>query len=173
MSRDGGGILTTRERAADDGHGPDGDAVLRLSRRGLAVRAIALAATVAAVVYGTARGSDDLWPFAPMSQFAFGVDVDGEIRSTFIDALTTDGDVVRVPLSPTGVGIGRAEIEGQLTRIVADPSRLQSVAVAQRRLHPDRPQYVELYLGQEVTQLEDGVAAGRTTEQLATWTVAP
>ncbi|RJK92945.1 hypothetical protein [Vallicoccus soli] len=147
--------------------------VVRLSRAGLAWRGAVLLAGTLLVTYGTARGTDDLWPFAPMSQFAFGVDLDGEIRSTYVDALTTEGDVVRVPLSPRGVGVGRAEVEGQLPSIVADPSKLGALAVAQRRLHPDEPQYVRLWLRQEVTRLRGGRDAGRSDELLATWDVVP
>jgi hypothetical protein len=145
--------------------------VQRLSRVGLAWRAGALLAGTLLVTYGTARGTDDLWPFAPMSQFAFGVDLDGQIRSTYVEALTTEGERVRVPLSPRGVGVGRAEVEGQLPSIVADPSKLGALAVAQARLHPDEPQYVHLWLRQEVVQLRDGRDAGRSDELLAEWAV--
>jgi hypothetical protein len=125
------------------------------------------------VINGTARGNDDLWPFAPMSQFAFGVDLQGEIRSTYVEALTTDGEIVRVPLSPRGVGIARAEVEGQLPNIVDDPSKLRALAVAQRRLHPRRPGYVHLWLRQTVTQLVDGRPGEATRETLAEWRVRP
>jgi hypothetical protein len=147
--------------------------VRRLSRAGLAWRAAALAAGTVLAVYGGAFGTDDLWPFAPMTQFAFYVSPDGQIRSAHVDAVTTDGAEVRVPLNARGVGIGRAEIEGQMSRIVRDPSRLQAVAVAQRRLHPDRPQYRRLYLRETVTTLRDGRAVGVREETKATWDVRP
>ena len=126
---------------------------------------------LAALGYGTVRGTDDLFPFGPLVQFAFSVDPDGEIRSTFMEADTTAGTHVQVRLSAKGVGIARAEIEGELTKIERDPSLLQGIADAQRRLHPAEPQFTRLYLVTDVTELRDGVAAGRRTETVATWTV--
>jgi len=143
------------------------------SRGARARRLVAVAVAGSALLYGSAYGEDDLWPFGPMVQFAFRTDPEGDIRSTFIDADTTHGRRTRVNLSPSGVGIGRAEVEGQLAKIVAEPSRLQDIAAAQRRLHPDGPQFARLYLCQDVIDLQDGRKAGVRTEILATWTVRP
>ena len=145
----------------------------RLTRTGLGWRLGALATGVALALYGGLFGTDDLWPFAPMTQFAFHVSRDGEIRAVHVDAITTGGEQVQVPLNARGVGIARAELEGQLSRIVRDPSLLQSVAAAQRRLHPDQPQYRRLYLRETVTTLRDGRAAGVRVETRATWDVRP
>jgi hypothetical protein len=143
-------------------------------RRGArARRLVATGLLAAALLYGSAYGEDDLWPLGPMVQFAFRTDPDGEISSTFIDADTTLGGRTRVDLSPRGVGIGRAEVEGQLTKIVADPSWLRDIATAQRRLHPDQPQFTRLYLRQQVTDLHHGRKVGESTRTLATWTVRP
>ena len=91
----------------------------RLSRAGLAWRAAVTLAVVGLAVNGSVRGNDVQWPFAPMSQFAFKVDLDGQIRSTYVEADTTAGTTVRVPLTAGGVGLGRAEVEGQLPRLAA------------------------------------------------------
>jgi hypothetical protein len=136
-------------------------------------RVVATAAVAGALLYGSAYGTDDLFPFGPLVQFAFRTDPDGGIASTFIDADTTTGQRVRVRLSPKGVGIGRAEIEGQLAKIKKDPSLLQSVATAQRRLHPDQPHFTVLYLRQHIIDLQDGVKAGEHTITLVTWEVRP
>ena len=145
----------------------------RLTRTGLAWRAGALAAGTALALYGGVLGTDDLWPFAPMTQFAFYVSPDGEIRAVHVDAVTTGGEQVRVPLNARGVGIARAELEGQLSRIVRDPSLLQSIAAAQHRLHPDQPQYRRIYLRETVTTLRDGRATAVRVETRATWDVTP
>jgi hypothetical protein len=126
-----------------------------------------------ALIYGSAYGSDDLFPFGPLTQYAFRTDPNGEIRATSIEADTTDGRRVTVDLSPRGVGIGRAEIEGQLGQIIHDPSLLQAIATAQRRLHPEQAQFVRLYLRQQVIDLDHGTKADEYTETLATWTVRP
>jgi hypothetical protein len=145
--------------------------VRRLSSTGRGWRAATLTGLVLLSLYGSLRGTDDLWPFGPMTQFAFYVGPDSEIRSLRVDALTTDGEVVPVPLHANGVGVARAEIEGQLTQIIKDPSLLQSIAVAQRRLHPDEPQYRRLWVREEVTTLRDGRAAGVHDETRAIWDV--
>jgi hypothetical protein len=150
---------------------PAAPAVRRLGRAALGWRLGALGTGVALTVYGGVAGTDDLWPFAPQTQFAFYVSPEGQIRSAYVDAVTVDGDQVRVPLNARGVGIARAEIEGQLSRIVADPSLLQNIAVAQRRLHPDQPQYARLILREEVTTLRNGRAESVRQETKATWDV--
>lgn len=153
--------------------GANGTGVVRLGRTSLMWRAVILVVGVTLAALGTARWNDDRWPFAPMSQFAFAVGRSSEIRSTHIDALTTEGTVVQVSLSPGGVGLGRAEIEGQLPNIIRDPVLLQDIAVRQRVIHPDQPQFRMLWLRQRVTQLRDGAPVGTHDETLATWTVTP
>jgi hypothetical protein len=145
--------------------------VHRLSRPARWWRTLVALTFLVLLVLGTLRFGDDKWPFAPMSQYAFGVDLDGEIRSTRVEAVTVDGDQLTVPLSPGGVGLRRAEVEGQLRRFVDDPSLLEAIAAAYARRHPDEPRYAELVLVQDVSDLEDGAVVGTSTEVLSTWTV--
>ena len=134
----------------------------------LAISAVA----IAALGWGTVWGSDDHFPFGPLVQFAFYTNPDGYIDSHYIEADTTAGTRIPVRLSSEGVGIPRAEIEGQLARIMADPSILQTIAVAQRANHPEEPQFVTLYLMRDRTILTDGVPADEPiTELIATWVV--
>jgi hypothetical protein len=125
------------------------------------------AAVVTTVCLGTWVGNDDWWPFAPMSQYAFSVRNDGVINSLTMDALTVDGEVVRVPLSKEMIGIERAEIEGQAPRIIAHPELLQDIAVLHARRLPKQPAYAVIYLRNTSTQIGTGAATIRT---LATWT---
>jgi hypothetical protein len=145
--------------------------VRRLSRRGATARLVAVTGGLGILLYGTVWGTDDMFPFGPLVQYAFSVDPNGEIRSTVIDADTDEGELVRVPLSLEGVGIKRAEIEGQLTKIVDNPALLQAVADAQRERNPQQPQYERLYLRQKVTTLVDGAVGPSRVETLATWDV--
>lgn len=126
------------------------------------------AAVVTTVCLGTWVGNDDWWPFAPMSQYAFSVKNDGVINSLTMDALTVDGEVVRVPLSKEKIGIERAEIEGQAPRIVARPELLQDIAVLHARLLPHEPPYRIIYLRNTSTKIGTGAA---TIYTLATWEV--
>jgi len=150
---------------------PDDAVVVRLGAGAFAWRALALALGVALALWGTLLSDDDSWPFAPMSQFAFRTDPDGVVESTWIEARTADGRRVKVPLTSRGVGIGRAEIEGQLPRIVEDPSLLQAVADAWAARHPDRPRYTRLWLHQTIYPLDGGAAGVPRVETLATWEV--
>jgi hypothetical protein len=160
---------STSAVAAGDGSAAAGP--VRLGRASFVWRALALVLGLTLVLAGTLVANDDSWPFAPMSQFAFRTDPEGFVESTWIEAQTTDGRRVKVPLNSRGVGIGRAEIEGQLLRIVDDPSLLQAVADAWARRHPDRPRYTRLWLHQTLYPLDGGAAGPPRVETLATWGV--
>ncbi|MGL5858202.1 MAG: hypothetical protein ACRC35_07350 [Angustibacter sp.] len=143
----------------------------RLSRRAFGWRVLVLALGVAAVTRGTLSGRDEDWPFGPMGQYAFYVPPDSEISSPGVEADTIAGQTVRVPLTADGVGIRRAEIEAQVPRIIADPSRLQAVAVQAAVRHPRWPRYRALRLVDDVTVLRGGRVVDRVTRVLAEWRV--
>lgn len=147
----------------------------RLSRWGIAWRLGAAGLGIAALLHGTLRDSDDFFPFGSMAQYASAHDLDGTTRSTYILADTESGrSGVRVPLNATGTGIGRAEVEGQLDRFLADPSLMQVIADAYRSIHPGRDQFTHMYLMRDVYQLEDGYVVGDPDTVLLTeWEVEP
>jgi hypothetical protein len=144
---------------------------LALSRLGRVWRLVATALAAGAIVYGTVTGAEKMFPAGPMTQYAFYVAPDGRVDSIQVFADTTTGTHVPVHLSPSGVGIKRADIEIQLPAIERDPSLLRSIAVAQRRLHPDQPQYVRLYVVDTVIPLRHRVPQRSRTQVLVTWTV--
>ncbi len=143
----------------------------RLHRFGRAWRSAALLLLVVLIVRGTLVGRDEDWPFAPMGQYAFSVPDNGEIRSPIIEAVTVAGKTVPVPLSADGVGVRRAEIEGQIPAIEKEPWRLQALAVQAAQRHPQWPRYATVRLVDNVTQLRGGRVADRRREVLATWSV--
>lgn len=155
-----------------------------LSRAGLLTRGVVTLAVLAVLGYGQWRDTNDLFPFGSLSQYATARDMNGTVRSVFLQAETAGPDSpgptagpdaperITVPLDQQVVGLGRAEVEGQLTRIVDDPSLLQGLAEAYSEMHPDRPPLRRLYLMRSERQLQDGVAVGTATvEELASWTV--
>jgi hypothetical protein len=143
-----------------------------LGRRGRAVRVAVSLIGIALLVNGSVRGSDDLWPFGPMSQYSMVVADDESIIFTRISAVTDAGTMVDVPLNIEGAGVARAEIEARAGEIVKDPSLLQQVADGWARKHPDKPKYVKLELIRDTTQLVKGRVEGPPTSQvLATWEV--
>lgn len=145
----------------------------RLSGLARGWRTVAAAIGIGLIVYGTAGGSDDDFPFAPMSMFAFRTDPNGDINSHYLEAVTDQGQRIRVPMSNSGVGMSRAQLEGQLLKIMANPSLLQNLADAQRRNAPAAPHYVHLYVMRDRIVLRDGSADHTVTEQLAEWAVRP
>ena len=142
-----------------------------LSRAGRIGRLLASAAAGVAILYGTVTGAEKMFPAGPMTQYAFYVAPNGRVDSIQVFADTTAGTHVPVHLSPSGVGIKRADIEIQLPAIERDPSLLRTIAVAQRRLHPDQPQYVRLYVVDTMIPLRDRVPQASRTAVLVTWDV--
>ncbi|PSK98300.1 hypothetical protein CLV30_12086 [Haloactinopolyspora alba] len=132
--------------------------------------ATAVALTI--LTLGQLQDTNDYFPLGSLSQYATPRDMDGTIRSTYILADTVSGDQVRVPLNKDGVGVGRADIESQMDRILDDPSLLQGLADAWSELHPEADQYTALYVMRDTYQLEDGIQQGEaTTEELTMWEV--
>lgn len=151
---------------------PENANPVALDARGRRWRLAATAVAGACVLYGTAAGAEKMFPAGPMTQYAFYVAPDGSVESIEVYADTTAGTHVPVHLSPSGVGVKRADIEIQLPAIERDPSLLRTIAVAQRRLHPDEPQFVRLYVVDTVLPLHDRVPGRSFTKVLATWTVS-
>jgi hypothetical protein len=149
-----------------------GQEVVRVGRRGRIARLVVVLAGIALLINGSARGTDDLWPFGPMSQYAMTVPADASIDYIRISALTDAGTTVDVPLNIEGTGIARAEIEARTGEIIADPSLLQAVADGWARQHPKKPKYVRLELIRDTTTLVDGRVSGPPTSKvLAVWQV--
>ncbi|MGZ0152082.1 hypothetical protein ACXJJ3_33830 [Kribbella sp. WER1] len=144
----------------------------KLGRRGWTVRVVVAVVGIVLLVHGSVRGSDDLWPFGPMSQYAMVVADDESIVFTRISAVTDAGTTVDVPLNIEGAGVARAEIEARAEEIVKNPALLQQVADGWARKHPDKPQYVTLLLIQDTTQLVRGRVDGPPAPRiLTTWKV--
>ncbi|WP_026877589.1 hypothetical protein [Jiangella gansuensis] len=144
----------------------------RLSRAGKGWRLGVTAVALVILTMGQLHDTNDYFPLGSLSQYATPRDMDGTVRSVYMLADTAGGEQVRVPLNPHGVGVGRADIESQLDRIVDDPALLQGIADAWSELHPDADPYVKLYVMRDTYQLADGRQQGAPdTEELTTWEV--
>ena len=88
---------------------------------------------------GSLRMSDDVWPFGPLSQYAFSPPRDATIVITRVEGRLADGRRIDLPLRVGTAGISRAEIEARIPQITADPSLLRSVADGWTERHPDEP----------------------------------
>jgi hypothetical protein len=65
-----------------------------------------------------------------------------------------------VRLSGGEVGLRRAEFEGQLPRLVDDPTLLVTLAETYARRHPEAPSLVEVQVVQRHFELADGLPTG-------------
>jgi hypothetical protein len=140
-----------------------------LTTAGRRARVAALAVGLALLVAGTAWGQDDHFPFGPFRMYATADDPDGRVLSTYLQAVDADGRVVP-RVGEREIGLRRAEYEGQLTRVVAQPEVLGELADVFSRRHPDRAEWVEVSVVQTAHVLVGGVPTDERTEVLATWT---
>jgi hypothetical protein len=120
---------------------------------------------------GSLRMSDDVWPFGPMSQYAFSPKDGDAIVITRVEGLHADGRRTDLPLSAETVGIGRAEVEARIGQITADPSLLRGVAQGWTSQHPSDSPLTRLWLVQDRTTLVHGGKGATRVVELASWTV--
>src|SRR5215210_5466548 len=81
-----------------------------ISRGGLIWRIAVALAGIGLLLNGSLRMSDDVWPFGPLSQYAFSPPKDASILITRVEGRLADGRRIDLPLRDSTVGIGRAEI---------------------------------------------------------------
>nr|WP_221204037.1 hypothetical protein [Modestobacter versicolor] len=132
--------------------------VVRLSPAARLVRLVAAAAVLVVVLAGTVWGDDDAFPFGPFRMYSTRADPDQPVISTRVVGLTAAGEEVR--LSGGQVGLRRAEFEGQLPRIEADPELLGLLAESYAEANPDAEELVEV----QVVQRRFELSAGRPTD---------
>ena len=142
-----------------------------ISRPGLAWRVGVALLGIGLLVNGSLRMSDDVWPFGPMSQYAFSPPADDTIVITRVEGRLADDRRIELPLRVSTAGISRAEIEARIPAIVADPSLLRGVVEGWSSRHPDEPPVRQVWLVQDVTELSRGRPTGASRQDLATWTV--
>lgn len=147
-------------------HRGDEATVARLSRRGRAARLWLAGLVVAGLLAGTAVGSDDDFPVGPFVMFAFRADPDGVVSSLRLEAATSAGETVPVPVP--AVGMRRAELEGEVDAFRADPARLAGLVAVHDRTDPGQP-WRELRLVRDDVHLRGGRPQPAVTVVLARW----
>jgi hypothetical protein len=105
------------------------------------------------VVAGTVLGSDDLFPFAPMRQYAYAVDPDGGVSTHFVEGIGPDGEPVRIAYD--AIDMRPAELEGILRPVGTRTERLAEVLATFRSRHPDAPPTVGIRYVRRRVQLVD------------------
>ena len=116
--------------------------------------------------------TNDWFPLGSLSQYSYARPLDSPTKSVRIRATTEAGKERGVPLSNAGAGIGRAEIEGQVARIIDNPDMLEGIARGWSGLHPDEPQFVHLRMERVIRSVKNGIPTGQeTVEVLTEWIV--
>jgi hypothetical protein len=151
------------------GSGTPSGEVIRLSggRRGLLV--VLLLAVAGLFLAGTAVGQDDWWPFGPWRMYATSTAPSGSIYSTRIDVRTVaDPAWTPAPLNPDVVGLNRAEVEGRIPQLTADPAMLGTLARSHARLRA----HEAAWTGVRVVRSQIVLSHGRQTGQVIDTTLA-
>jgi hypothetical protein len=121
---------------------------------------------------GSLVGDDHWWPFSPWRMFSTSQAATGAVWSTGIEVQTADapGEWVPAPLTPSNVGLNRAEVEGRIPQIQADPARLGTLAHSHARLRPDAAAWTALRVVRRQIVVVDRRPTGEErVEVLAQW----
>lgn len=114
----------------------------------------AVAVVVAALaLLGTVVGTDDWFPFAPMSQYAYAVDPDGRVSTHVVEGIGVDDVPVRIGYG--ALDMRPAELEGLLRPLDTRTERLAEVLATFRERRPDAPATVGIRYLRTVVQLDD------------------
>jgi hypothetical protein len=129
---------------------------------GRALRITISMVVLALVTATTFWGGDDFFPFAPFKMYSSSMELDGWAGSTRVEAVNEEGE--RFRLTEAATGFRRAELEGQKSRFVEDPSLLEYIAQAYEHTNPDKPELVTVEIIERRYRLEDGHQTGEVTD---------
>ncbi len=149
--------------------------VLSVGHAGRTWRAALLLGLAGLFVAGSTVGDDPWWPFGPWRMYSTSQAPTGSVWSTSIEVLTVGDTTWRpAPLSPGNVGLNRAEVEGRIPQVVADPAMLGTLAESHSRLRPSSAAWVGVRVVRHHIGLVDGKVTGDDrAEVLAEWTATP
>lgn len=120
---------------------------------------------------GSLLGDDPWWPFGPWRMFSTSQAPTGAVWSTEMEVQTETSTVwAPAAITPESVGLNRAEVEGRLHEIAADPSMLGTLAASHARLRPQAPRWTAVRIVQRQLVIVDRVPTGQErVSVLATW----
>jgi len=148
------------------------DGIIRLPRPARAGLVALLLVVATLFLAGTAVGEDSWWPFGPWRMFATSTAPSGSIYSLRIEVQHADDPTWQLAaLNPSSVGLNRAEVEGRIPQMTADPTILGTLARSHTRLRPDEPAWTAVRVVRSEVLLSDGKPTGRVKETpLVEWT---
>jgi hypothetical protein len=142
-----------------------------LSTAGRGVRTAVTAVLAVLLLAGTFVGDDDDFPFGPFTMYAGRHDPDAQVVSTRVEAVDAAGRVLVVDERSTGMK--RAEVEGQVSRLRADPALLGALSRAHDALRPGEPPYAEVRVVEQAFLLRDSRPTGEAVERVVARWVRP
>ncbi len=149
-----------------------GESVVGLGTAGRTVRLMAAAVVLSLTLVGTVWGQDTAFPFGPFRMYATRDGLDAPVSSTRVDGVNVEGE--RVAIDDSETGLRRAEIEGQIRRLIADPELLGLVADAYARRNPNKEPLSRMEVVVRRYELRAGARTGGYTETvLAAWDAEP
>jgi hypothetical protein len=165
------GLVSDPTERSDAGGHAD---LLRLGRIGRAWRALLLAVLAAGFVTGSVVGQDPWWPFSPWRMFSTSTPPSGAVVAMAVEVRTAADPQWRpAELTPSSVGLNRAEVEGRVPQIQSQPERLGTLAGSHARLRPDSAPWTAVRLVRREAILVDRRPTGEVRSTvLATWEAA-
>lgn len=143
---------------------------MRLTAPGRTVRAVVTVGVAALLTAGTFVGDDHWYPVGPFRMFSTATKPDGFVNAMSLEVRTAGTDWRRSALAPHNVGVNRAEVEGRVPCLVADPSLLGDLAAAHARLHPADEVWSAVRVVKNRTEIRGGRPTDRVTRTVvATW----
>ncbi|MEU6250614.1 hypothetical protein [Glycomyces sp. NPDC047010] len=136
--------------------------ISRVRPKGRVLRVSITMVVLALVTATTFWGGDDYFPFAPFKMYSGSMDLDGWAGSTRVEAVNEEGE--RFSLTERITGFRRAELEGQKSRFVEDPSLLEYIAQAYENANPGKPEIVTVEIIERRYELKDGHQTGEVVE---------
>jgi hypothetical protein len=145
--------------------------VIRLPAFARGWRVLLLLLLAALFLAGTAVGQDDWWPFGPWRMYATSTPPSGSVYSLAIQVREgADPNWRNANLTPTSIGLTRAEVEGRVPQLTADPDILGTLAHSHARLRPKEPAWVAVRVVRNEALLSDGAPTGQIrTTTVASW----
>lgn len=146
--------------------------VVELSRASRTWRTLVVLGLTTMFCLGSIIGDDPWWPFSPWRMFSTSTKATGSVISTEIEVRTpeTDGQWVPGTINPWTVGINRAELEGRMEDVKADPSQLGTLAESHAVLKPSQPEWTGIRVVRRQSVIVDRKPTGeKLTTVVVTW----
>jgi hypothetical protein len=146
--------------------------VIRLPALARGWRVVFLLVTASLFLAGTAVGTDNWWPVGPWRMYATSTPPSGSVYSLAIQVREgKDPTWQNANLTPTSIGLTRAEVEGRVPQMTADPDILGTLARSHSRLRPHEPPWVAVRVVRNEALLSGGAPTGQVlTTTVVSWT---